>query len=111
MFPGLTGFHAAPQFNFLATTDPTGFSSSSFTTFSSCGEFSNSLASSSPAVNSNGAGVAIKRTTTSTRFDETGRRIETRKVIENGVETVTVHENGQLVSRTVNGVPQALTMA
>lgn len=30
------------------------------------------------------------------------------RVIENGIETVTVIENGQLKSRTVNGVPQMI---
>ncbi|XP_015792958.1 dnaJ homolog subfamily B member 6 [Tetranychus urticae] len=49
----------------------------------------------------------VKRTTTSTRFVN-GRKIETKKVIENGVETVTVIEDGMLKSRTVNGVPQAV---
>jgi hypothetical protein len=29
------------------------------------------------------------------------------RVVENGVETVTVEENGHVVSRTIDGVPQA----
>jgi len=33
----------------------------------------------------------------------------TFRVIENGVETVTVTEDGTLKSKTVNGVSQALT--
>lgn len=49
----------------------------------------------------------VKRTSTSTRFVN-GKKIETRKVIENGVETITVHEDGVIQSKTVNGAPQAL---
>lgn len=49
----------------------------------------------------------IRRTTTSTRF-RNGKKIETRKVIDNGVETVTVHEDGVLLSKTVNGVAQTI---
>jgi hypothetical protein len=30
------------------------------------------------------------------------------RVVENGVETVTVEENGQLTSRKINGVEQAI---
>jgi hypothetical protein len=30
------------------------------------------------------------------------------RVIENGVETVTITENGVLKTKTVNGVPQAI---
>ncbi|CAL1279720.1 unnamed protein product [Larinioides sclopetarius] len=50
-------------------------------------------------------GVGLKKTTTSTRFVN-GKKIETKKIFANGVETVTVHEDGVLKSRTVNGVPQ-----
>lgn len=37
-----------------------------------------------------------------------GRTIVTTKVVENGVETVTVEENGRIKSKTVNGQPQAI---
>lgn len=30
------------------------------------------------------------------------------RVIENGIETVTIIENGELISRTVNGVPASI---
>ncbi|XP_013785372.1 dnaJ homolog subfamily B member 6-like [Limulus polyphemus] len=50
---------------------------------------------------------AVKKTTKSTRIIN-GKKIETRKVIENGTETVTVYEDGVLKKQTVNGVPQAL---
>ncbi|KAL1435500.1 hypothetical protein MTO96_000170 [Rhipicephalus appendiculatus] len=49
----------------------------------------------------------VRKTTTSTRFVN-GKKIETRKVLENGVETVTVHEDGVLTKKTVNGQVQAL---
>lgn len=49
----------------------------------------------------------IRKTTTSTRFVN-GKKIETRRIIENGVETVTVQEDGVLKSKTVNGVPQSV---
>ncbi|XP_077515579.1 dnaJ homolog subfamily B member 6-like isoform X2 [Amblyomma americanum] len=49
----------------------------------------------------------VRKTTTSTRF-VSGKKIETRKVMENGVETVTVHEDGVLTKKTVNGQVQAL---
>lgn len=49
----------------------------------------------------------VRKTTTSTRFVN-GKKIETRKVLENDVETVTVHEDGVLTKKTVNGQVQAL---
>ncbi|GFT42612.1 dnaJ homolog subfamily B member 6-A [Nephila pilipes] len=49
--------------------------------------------------------VGVRKTSTSTRFVN-GKKIETKKVLANGVETVTVHEDGVLKSRTVNGVSQ-----
>lgn len=57
----------------------------------------------------NGAngGAAIKRTSTSTRFIN-GKKITTKKVIENGKETVLSFENDILTSKTVNGVPQSI---
>jgi len=57
-----------------------------------------------------GAGAsnsAVKRTSTSTRMTN-GKKIVTKKVVDNGVETVTVTENGVLKSKTVNGVSQAI---
>lgn len=50
----------------------------------------------------------FKSSSTSTRY-QNGKKIVTRKVIDNGQETVTVEEDGVLKSRTVNGVQQALT--
>jgi DnaJ family protein B protein 6 len=36
------------------------------------------------------------------------KKTVTKKVVENGVETITVTESGVLKLKTVNGVPQAL---
>ncbi|RVE43906.1 hypothetical protein evm_011468 [Chilo suppressalis] len=68
-----------------------------FTSFST---FNSSLAG--PA-NSN-----VRSTTTTTRIVN-GKKITTKKVSENGRETVMSYENGVLKSKTVNGVPQSLT--
>ncbi|XP_049858950.1 dnaJ homolog subfamily B member 6-like isoform X1 [Schistocerca gregaria] len=57
-----------------------------------------------------GSGAAVKRTSTSTRFIN-GKKITTKKIVENGRETVMVYENDTLTSKTVNGVPQALTQS
>ncbi|XP_054156610.1 dnaJ homolog subfamily B member 6-B-like [Oppia nitens] len=70
---------------------------SSFTTFSSSGTTFNDL----------GNRPNVKRTTTSTK-NVNGKRIETRKVFENGKETVTVTEDGVIISKSVNGVKQAI---
>lgn len=50
----------------------------------------------------------IRRITTTTKVVN-GKKISTKKVLENGVETVHVYENGELKSKAVNGVTQALT--
>jgi len=52
-------------------------------------------------------GPGVRKTSTSTRFVN-GRKIVTKKVCENGAETVSVLEDGVLTSKTVNGVPQAI---
>ncbi|XP_020300749.1 dnaJ homolog subfamily B member 6-like isoform X1 [Pseudomyrmex gracilis] len=55
-----------------------------------------------------GSGAAVKRTSTSTRFID-GKKITTKKVYENGKETIWSYENDVLKSKTVNGVPQSIT--
>ena len=52
-------------------------------------------------------GMAMKSTSMSTRFLN-GKKVTTKKEVENGVETVTTYENDVLKSQTVNGVPQAI---
>ncbi|XP_014275412.3 dnaJ homolog subfamily B member 6-B isoform X5 [Halyomorpha halys] len=56
----------------------------------------------------NSATPVTKRTSTSTRFIN-GKKITTKKVIENGKETVMQYENDILKSKTVNGVAQAIS--
>lgn len=55
-----------------------------------------------------GGSGGMKRTTTSTTIAG-GKKITTKKIFENGKETVIVSENGVIKSKTVNGVPQAIT--
>uniref|UniRef100_A0A6G1SMB0 DnaJ subfamily B member 6 n=1 Tax=Aceria tosichella TaxID=561515 RepID=A0A6G1SMB0_9ACAR len=50
-------------------------------------------------------GQNVKRISTSVKTVN-GKRIETKRVVDNGVETVTVIENGQVKSKTVNGQQQ-----
>lgn len=105
--------HSHPQQNTIASQffNPFGFSlgmngiddffannSNGFTSFST---FNSTF--SGP----NGGTAAIKRTSTSTRFIN-GKKITTKKVIENGKETVFSYENDVLTSKTVNGVPQSI---
>ncbi|XP_043494351.1 dnaJ homolog subfamily B member 6-like isoform X1 [Polistes fuscatus] len=53
-------------------------------------------------------GAAVKRTSTSTRFIN-GKKITTKKIYEDGKETIMSYENDVLKSKTVNGVPQSIT--
>ncbi|KAG6457401.1 hypothetical protein O3G_MSEX010295 [Manduca sexta] len=69
-------------------------------TFTSFSTFNSSLA---------GPGSANMRSTTTTTRMVNGKKITTKKVTENGRETVMSYENGVLKSKTVNGVPQSLT--
>merc|ERR1719244_2146178 len=52
-------------------------------------------------------GMAMRSSSTSTRFVN-GKKITTKKVFDNGVETVTTYENDILKSQTVNGDNQAI---
>eukprot|EP00112_Aurelia_sp_Birch-Aquarium-sp1_P001382 Seg1147.9 transcript_id=Seg1147.9/GoldUCD/mRNA.D3Y31 product="DnaJ subfamily B member 6-B" protein_id=Seg1147.9/GoldUCD/D3Y31 len=73
--------------------------------------FSDGFASSS-SFNSFGTGfggaggASVSRSTSKTIKTVNGRTIETKKVVENGKETIEVRENGVLKSRTVDGTPQ-----
>ncbi|TDG50930.1 hypothetical protein AWZ03_002585 [Drosophila navojoa] len=72
-----------------------------FTSFSA----SNSVATGGGGLHSNGA---VKRTSTSTVFVN-GKKLMTKRVVENGKETVFSYENDVLKSKTVNGVSQKLS--
>lgn len=52
-------------------------------------------------------GANMTSTSTSTTISN-GKKIVTKRVIKDGVETVTVEENGVLKSKTVNGQPEAI---
>ncbi|KAH8277964.1 hypothetical protein KR018_011089 [Drosophila ironensis] len=52
--------------------------------------------------------AAVKRTSTSTVFVN-GKKLMTKRVVENGKETVFSYENDVLKSKTVNGVSQKLS--
>ncbi|XP_014252782.1 dnaJ homolog subfamily B member 6-like isoform X2 [Cimex lectularius] len=67
-----------------------------------------SFTSFSTSFGSGMGGNVSKRTSTSTRFID-GKKITTKKVVENGKETVMQYENDVLKSKTVNGVKQSLS--
>ena len=54
-----------------------------------------------------GGGMNMRSSSTSTRIIN-GRKVTTKKVMDNGVETVTTYENDVLKSQTVNGVAQGV---
>uniref|UniRef100_A0AAG5DJB2 J domain-containing protein n=1 Tax=Anopheles atroparvus TaxID=41427 RepID=A0AAG5DJB2_ANOAO len=54
-----------------------------------------------------GGGGPVKRTSTSTTFIN-GKKMMTKRVFENGTETIMSYENDVLKSKTVNGVAQAI---
>lgn len=60
------------------------------------------------AFDGNNVDGSVKRTSTSTRFIN-DKKITTKKVYENGEETIMSYENDVLKSKTVNGVPQPIT--
>lgn len=71
------------------------------------GQFSSFSTSSSFGGPTSNAG-AVKKTSTSTTF-KNGMKVTTKKVTEGEKVTVMRYENDVLTSKTVNGVPQALT--
>jgi len=54
-----------------------------------------------------GGGGNFKSSSTSTRIVN-GKTVTTKKVIENGVETVTLEENGKVIKKTINGQQVAI---
>ncbi|XP_065367341.1 dnaJ homolog subfamily B member 2 isoform X1 [Calliphora vicina] len=79
--------------------------SNGFTSFSSYSSMSNG---SSGRTNGAGTNGAVKRTSTSTTFVN-GKKLMTKRVYENGKETIFSYENDVLKSKTVNGVAQKLS--
>uniref|UniRef100_A0A0K8SQH6 Uncharacterized protein n=1 Tax=Lygus hesperus TaxID=30085 RepID=A0A0K8SQH6_LYGHE len=88
--------------------DPFGMNMMSpFDVFGDVGNNGVSFQSFTSSFGGNGNGVS-KRTSTSTRFIN-GKKITTKKVYENGRETVMQYENDVLKSKTVDGVKQAIS--
>lgn len=87
------------------------FSSSFGDEFGNDDLFSGSGSMSSFSFGSNGFGGGgggnVKRTSTSTKIVN-GKKVVTKKVVENDTETITVHEDGILKSKTVNGKQMAI---
>ncbi|XP_076460936.1 dnaJ homolog subfamily B member 6-like isoform X2 [Babylonia areolata] len=79
----------------------------SFDTFFSMGPMSGMSQFSSTSFGGPTGGGNFRSTSTSTKVVN-GKRVVTRKVVENGKETVEVEEDGVLKSRRVDGVLQAL---
>ncbi|XP_034107523.1 dnaJ homolog subfamily B member 6 isoform X2 [Drosophila albomicans] len=75
--------------------------------FMPTGGFTSFTASNSVAGGHHSNG-AVKRTSTSTVFVN-GKKLMTKRVVENGKETVFSYENDVLKSKTVNGVSQKLS--
>ncbi|XP_039481975.1 dnaJ homolog subfamily B member 2 isoform X1 [Drosophila santomea] len=78
---------------------------SGFTSFSS---MTSGNGSSGVTHISSGPSAGVKRTSTSTVFVN-GKKLMTKRVVENGKETVFSYENDVLKSKTVNGVSQKLS--
>jgi len=57
-----------------------------------------------------GKAASVRKTSTSTKIVD-GKKVITKKTIENGTETVEVLEDGKLMSRTINGVQEPIAAA
>jgi len=68
--------------------------------FTSMQTFSGSMGGAVP-------GMGMRSSSSSTRFVN-GKKVTTKKIVDNGVETVKTYENDVLVSHTVNGQKQAV---
>lgn len=98
-FPGMTfGFSSVFDDPFFHRPAPGPHRSTGFTSFSST----------SFGGQGGGGGGNFRSTSTSTKMVN-GKRVVTKKVVENGQETVTVEEDGVLKSHTVNGQQMMIT--
>jgi len=89
-----SNFFGFPGFSFGFSAFPDLYDDGSFTQMSTSMNFGGGT-----------GGSNVTRTSTSTRFIN-GKKVVTKKVVQNGVETVTVVEDGVVRSQTVNGIPQ-----
>lgn len=58
--------------------------------------------------NNQGSNRGVVKSTSKSTKVVNGKKFVTTKIVENGVETVTVEEDGKVKSKTVNGVSQAI---
>ncbi|XP_076758100.1 dnaJ homolog subfamily B member 6-B isoform X3 [Xylocopa sonorina] len=105
-----SGRHSHPSSNSISTSflGPLGFGFSPFSNLFEGGSGNFTSFNTFTTIGGNPGGGAVKRTSTSTRFIN-GKKITTKKVFENGKETIMSYENDVLKSKTVNGVPQSVT--
>ncbi|CAH1788634.1 unnamed protein product [Owenia fusiformis] len=71
------------------------------------GNFGSQTSFSSSTFSGPAMGGSFRSSSTSTKIVN-GKKVVTKKVVENGIETVTVEEDGQMTLKTVNGEPQAI---
>jgi len=102
--------HSHPQNNTLLTSFMNPFMGVSLMDdfFNTDANGFSSISSYNASFSNGSSNGATKRTSTSTTFVN-GKKLMTRKVYENGKETVMKYENDVLKSKTVNGVSQALS--
>lgn len=98
-----------PEFdNFHANNHVNISSSHSFFNPPFPSHFGGGFASGFTSMSSSSSSPAYGKATSTSTVIRNGSRIVTKTVVENGVSTVTVEENGVLKSKTVNGQQQAI---
>lgn len=100
MFDDFDSFHSNNHVN--------NSSSHSFFTQPFAAQFGGNFVSGFHSVASSSSTPAYGKSTSTSTVIRNGSRIVTKTVVENGVSTVTVEENGVLKSKTVNGQQQAI---
>ncbi|XP_053464820.1 dnaJ homolog subfamily B member 6 isoform X1 [Nycticebus coucang] len=107
-FSGFSGF---PPFGSGFSSFNTGFSVGFPAGFSSFGSLDHGGLTSFSSTSFGGSGMGnFKSVSTSTKIVN-GRKITTKRIVENGQERVEVEEDGQLKSLTINGVADENALA
>ncbi|XP_060761574.1 dnaJ homolog subfamily B member 6a isoform X2 [Neoarius graeffei] len=106
-FGGMGGFGSFPSFGPAFSSFDTGFSSFGHMGQMGGGGFT-SFSTSSFGGGGSGMGN-FRSVSTSTKYVN-GRKITTKRIVENGQERVEVEEDGQLKSLTINGKEQLLRL-
>lgn len=99
--------HNAMMQSFFGFPDMNGFGGMHMNSFGSPSGFSSFASFSSGHGGGGGSRGVVKSTSKSTKVVN-GKKFVTTKIVENGVETVTVEEDGVIKTKTVNGVAQAI---